>query len=624
MWVIHLRRWLVNPFVFFTLIMLPKLYLVKSVLFPDGPWWLPLVTDLPAVWIVFCLIEWLARKRKFGAYLIADLVMTCVYFAVIMYYKYFGVVVTYHALQQLGQVTEVQGSVMQLLHPYYLVVFADIAVFVLLLVLHRRFRAWCKQLIHRLPLRPVQSLLALSLVVCLANVWQGWESMNELKKTENMGIIPYQTLEIAAGAGEAIASIVSEPDAATDVTPEAIAALKNVIHPAVPRYEGVAKGKNLIVIQLEALQSFVLHARVGGEEVTPNLNRLLDESLYFPHVYQMVGQGNTADAEYVVNTSTYIPLHGAASQVYGDRLLPGMPRVLAANGYETATFHTNDVKFWSRNDLYSALGFNNYYDQAYFGDDDLVFFGASDEVLYAKTADRLTEMQAAGKPFYAHIISMTSHHPFNLPDHKVMFDLPEAYADTLVGHYIQAQHYTDFALGQFIDTLKEKGLWANSVVVIYGDHMGLPIYSLSERELALMEELLGRPYTPVEMLNIPLMLSVPGIEEAAVLAQVGGHVDVYPTVANLLGISIRDQVVFGQDLLNQTRNLLPQRYYLPSGSFINDTGIFVPGESFDDGVFRPIYGLDAAAAGATKSQYDQALELLAMSDRFIRSLPKLN
>jgi len=619
----QLRQWLDKPFVLFTLIMLPKLYLVKSVLFPDGPWWLPLTTDLPAIWIVFCLIEWWARKRKFGAYLIADLVMTCIYFAVIMYYKYFGIIVTYHALQQIGQVTEVQGSVMQLLHPYYLFIFIDVAVFLLLLV-SRRFRAWCRQWVRRLPLRPVQALLIASLIICLANVWQGWRSMNELKKSENMGIIPYQTVEIAAGAGEAIASIVSEPDLALDVTPEAIAARKNITPVAEPLYEGIAKGKNLIVIQLEAFQNFLLHTRVGGEEVTPNLNRLLDEVLYFPHFYQMVGQGNTSDAEYVVNTSFYIPLHGAASQVYGDRLLPGMPRVLAENGYVTATFHTNDVKFWNRDALYGALGFQAYYDQTYFGDEDVVFFGASDEVLYAKTLDRLLEMQASGKPFYAQIISMSSHHPFNLPDRKITFGLPESYADTLVGDYIQAQHYADHALGQMIGRLKETGLWENSVVVIYGDHMGLPIYSLSGHELALMEEMLGRPYTTAEMLNIPLIISVPGMDKAAVLPQVGGQVDIYPTVANLLGISLRDKVHFGQDLLNHSRNLLPQRYYLPSGSFINDAGIFVPGESFDDGEFRLIYGLEAVDDGVTRTQYDQALELLEMSDRLIRSLPKLN
>jgi len=623
-------RWFAKPFVLFSFVMLLKIYLVKEVLFTAGPFWMPLLTDLPAVWAVFCLIEWLAPKRKFGAYVIADLVMTCVYFAVIMYYKYYGVVVTYHALQQLGQVTEVQGSVMSLLHPYFLLIFTDIVVIWILLAASRRFRGWRKRLAAREPRSVVLGVLALSLTVCLANVWQSRDSINELKKSENMGIIPYQTVEIASGATDALTSLVQEPEKPTDVTPQAIASLKGVGSSGSPKYAGIAQGRNLIVVQMEAFQNFLLHAQVDGREITPNLNRLLDETIYFPQFYQMVGQGNTADAEYVVNTSLYVPQHGAASQDFGNRLLPGMPRLLAAGGYQTATFHTNDVKFWNRKAFYQALGFQHYYDKAFFGDEDMVFFGSSDEVLYAKTADRLVEMSATGQPFYAQIISMSGHHPFNIPDSKVSLTLPQEYEGTLVGDYLQAQHYADAALGQFVDLLKSSGLWENSVIVIYGDHMGLPIYSLSEHENNLMAGITGRPYRPAEMMNIPLILSVPGIEGPLRMNETGGQVDIFPTVANLLGISMRQQVYFGQDLLNQADNLLPQRYYLPSGSFMNDNGVFVPGAGFEDGSFEPFdeTQTDAPnapdATGATEDQFNRALKLLDMSDRYVQSLPKLD
>lgn len=615
--------WLAKPFVFFSLIMLFKIYLARLVLFAEGPFWLPLVTDLPAVWVVFCLIEWANPKRKFGAYLAADLVMTCVYFAVIMYYKYFGVIVTYHALQQVGQVTEVKGSVMSLLHPYYLLIFSDILVFMILAAVNRRFRRWRKGLAMREPRRLVLSLLALSLVICLANVWTNRESMNELRKSESMGIIPYETAEIAAGAKEAVASMMSENQPPSDVTPAAIASLKGISDPKNPMYQGIAKGKNLIIIQMEAFQNFLLDLKIDGVEVTPNLNALLDSTIYFPHFYQMVGQGNTADAEYVVNTSLYIPKHGAASQVYGDRLLPGLPRVLAASGYDTATFHTNDVKFWNRNDLYRALGFGRYYDAEFFGNDDMVFFGSSDEILYQKTTEVLSEMNATGKPFYAQIITMSGHHPFNIPERKIRFPLPERYQGTLVGHYIQSQNYADYALGQFIAMLKQSGLWDNSVIVIYGDHMGVPIYSLGEHERGLMREIFGREYQPGDMMNIPLILSVPGMESPRVVDTVGGQADIYPTVANLLGISIRNQIHFGQDLFNQKHNLLPQRYYLPSGSFMNDKGVFIPGNGFEDGTFIR-FGGSPSSADVTEDQYRRALQLLEMSNRYTRSLPKLD
>ncbi|WP_276355255.1 LTA synthase family protein [Cohnella caldifontis] len=617
-------RWLAKPFVFFSLIMLCKIYLARFVLFEGSPGWLPLLTDFPAVLAIFSLIEWAAPKRKFGIYLAADLVMTCVYFAVIMYYKYFGVVVTYHALQQVGQVTEVQGSVMSLLHPYFLLIFTDIVLFWILLAASRRFRKWRKGLSGREPRAAVVGVLVAALAICLTNVWQSRASMNELKKSANMGILPYETVEIAAGAKDAVAAMVSEPEEPTDVTRPAIAELKGITEPVSPQYQGIAKGKNLIIIQMEAFQNFLLNAKIDGMEVTPNLNALLGGTVYFPHFFQMVGQGNTSDAEFVVNTSLYVPQHGAASQDFGDRQLPSMPRLLAANGYDTATFHTNDVKFWNRKELYRALGFGRYYDKQFYGTDDPVFFGASDEVLYDKTAGKLEEMDKAGKPFYAQIITMSGHHPFNIPDRKIRFKLPDRYRGTLVGDYIEAQNYADYAIGQFISRLKQDGLWDDSVIVIYGDHMGLPIYSLSDHEKDLMKEIFGRDYRSSEMMNIPLILSVPGIQGPKTIEELGGQADVFPTVANLLGVPMGDQVIFGQDLLNHPSNLLPERYYLPSGSFINDKGIFVPGASFSDGTFYGLGGQAGTKSDATEDQYRRALKLLDMSDRYVKSLPKLD
>jgi len=254
----------------------------------------------------------------------------------------------------------------------------------------------------------------------------------------------------------------------------------------------------------------------------------------------------------------------------------------------------------------------------------MVFFGSSDEVLYAKTADQLAQMGASGQPFYAQVISMSGHHPFNIPDEKISFELPDTYDGTLVGDYLQAQHYADAALGQFVERLKSSGLWDNSVIVIYGDHMGLPIYSLSEHEKTLMAEITGRTYRPVEMMNIPLILSVPGLDDAMTMTETGGQADILPTVANLLGISMGQQIHFGQDLLNQTSNLLPQRYYLPSGSFVNDNGIFVPGDGFADGSFQAFDDAPADLSDATEDQFNRGLQLLDMSDRYVHSLPKLD
>jgi len=398
--------------------------------------------------------------------------------------------------------------------------------------------------------------------------------------------------------------------------------LKGITPPAEPKYFGAAKGKNLIIIQMESFQNFLIGLKIDGQEVTPNMNKLVKENTYFSHFYQMVGQGNTSDAEFVVNTSFYIPYNEAATQNYPDKDLPSLPKLMRDQGYDTATFHTNVVDFWNRGELYKAIGINRYYDQKWFGTEDTVFFGPSDEVLYKKTIEELDRMQQTGQPFYTQVISMTAHHPFTTPHDKDKIQLPERYQDNMVGDYLRAQSYADYALGQFIEDLKQRGIWDNSVVVIYGDHLGLPMYSLDKHGLELMKEIYGRDYSYIDMINIPMLLHVPGTELPEVMDNVGGQVDILPTVANLFGINLDNHIHFGEDLLNQTSyNLLPQRYYLPSGSFINDQALFIPGVWYDDGTKYPLPKDGVTQALTTESEYNRALELLRLSDSYVKQLP---
>lgn len=607
------RLFQVKPFIFFTVILVIKSMLTYFVIFDGGPSWTLLVTEMPFFWLVFCLIEWFATKRKLLYYLIVNLLLTAILFAVIMYYKYFGVIVTYHALEQVNQVTAVKSSVFSLLDPYYLFIFLDIIVLVVVLFRRGLAQNWKRVSQTQLNRAVISVLFIVSLAFCLFNILPNRASMNEIVKAEDMGILNYEVYTLFTSKKMPTIPM-------NEITQASIDQEKGVQEPAAPKYWQAAKGKNLIIVQMEAFQNFLIGLKIDGQEVTPNMNKLAKDHIYFSNFYQQVGQGNTSDAEFVVNTSFYTPPSGAASVVYTDKSLPSLPKLLQANGYQTATFHTNFVEFWNRNELYKSLGWEKYYDQNWFGSDDTVFFGPSDEVLYKKTAEKLDEMQKDG-PFYSQLITMSSHHPFTIPERKYKMDLPARFDHTFVGDYVRAQNYADYSLGLFIDDLKKRGLWDNSVFVIYGDHLGLPIYSLNNDEKKLMKEIYGREYENTDMINIPLIISSPGITAPMEVKETGGQSDIMPTVANLLGVSLQDHIHFGQDLLNQSSNILPERYYLPSGSLITDKELFIPGTTFKDGTSHPLHGDSVSAAPTTEDQYNRALKLLQMSDSYVSQLP---
>ncbi|AZS13641.1 LTA synthase family protein [Paenibacillus lutimineralis] len=604
-----------KPFVFFTVIMILKSYLAWITIFDQMPVWGPLIKELPFILILFCLIEVFSSKRKIGIYLSVNLIVTAVFFAAIMYHKYYGVIVTYHALQQVNQVTAVKNSVFSLLAPYYLLIFLDIVVIGFWLMRRKRAEKFKKLFnFDRVSKSFVGVVLGISLALCIFNIWPNRASMNEIKQAEQMGILSYETYTILSNKEEDLVD-------KDEISQAKIDKMKGINKQDDPQFFGAAKGKNLIIIQLESFQDFLVNLKIDGQEITPVMNSLVKDNLYFKNFYQMVGQGNTSDAEFVVNTSFYIPYNEAATQNYPNKELPSLPKLLKSNGYDTATFHTNVVDFWNRGELYKAIGWDRYYDQKFFGQEDTVFFGPTDEVLYKKSAEELSKMQATGVPFYSQVISMTAHHPFTIPHELDRITLPERYENNMVGDYLRSQNYADYALGLFIDDLKQRGIWDNSLVVIYGDHLGLPKFSLDKHGLELMSEIYGREYSYRDMLNIPLVISIPGQSEPRVLDNVGGQVDILPTVANLLGVSMGNQIHFGEDILNHSYNLLPQRYYLPSGSFINDKAVFMPGTWYEDGTQFPLAKDSVSQALTTEDEYNRALDLLRLSDSYVQQLP---
>ncbi|CDN41852.1 MULTISPECIES: LTA synthase family protein [Paenibacillus] len=605
-------------FLLFTLILLAKSALAWYIVFEDGPSWTMLLTEIPFMWAVFCLIEWLASKRKLLYYTLADLAFTFLYFAVLMYFKYYGVIVTYHQLNQAGKVTEVGESTYSLMDPYYLLVFADI---VILLFLHVRLRMKKKSgyvASRLLPYRKpaVLGILVLSVALCVFDIWPNRASMNESKQAEEMGILNYEFYTLLSDGIEN-SSVETVP-----VTQAAIDELKGVHPDASPVAFGAAKGKNVIIIQMESFQNFLIGLKVDGQEITPNINKLADENYYYKNFYSSAGSGTTSDAEYVVNTSLYVPAHEPAVQALPKNGLPSLPKLLQKSGYETATFHTNDVQFWNRSELYPALGWQHYYDKSYFGDGDHVAFGASDSVLFSKTMPKLEEMSASGKPFYAQIITMSAHHPYNIPESKMTLDLPDNLDGTLLGRYLQAQHFADQALGQFIDEMKSSGMWDNSMVMFYGDHQGLPVYTLDKNEKTSIDAMIGHEYSYADMFNIPFILHAPGVTGPSVITETGGQIDILPTVANLAGVSLADQIHFGTDLLNLKGrpNMLPVRHFLPTGSVITDSDVFVPGNAFEDGTNYPLVGKDTGGRKTTEDEFNRTLELLKLSDSYSQTL----
>ncbi|MDB5099402.1 MAG: sulfatase [Cyanobacteria bacterium RYN_339] len=325
---------------------------------------------------------------------------------------------------------------------------------------------------------------------------------------------------------------------------------------------GTARGANLIVIQVEALQQFALGLTVAGHRVTPALDALARESAYFPNLYAQTGDGNTADAEFLTNTALYPLDHGAAFVCYPRNDYASLARRLAPAGYRSVVMHANAPAFWNRYLMYPALGFTDFASADAFQQDERVGPGLSDRSFLRQGLARL---EAVPQPFHATLITLSSHHPYDDTAHFLPFDAGNARGHML-GRYLQAIHYTDAQLGTFIAGLRRDGLLERSVVVVYGDHPALGREDFPDLA-ALLRLPAGDRLAWVKQQKVPLLIRMPG-GRGSVRPAPGGQVDILPTVAHLLGVSVRG--TFGRDLLGTA----PARVVLRDGSLIEDGTYF--------------------------------------------------
>ncbi len=317
------------------------------------------------------------------------------------------------------------------------------------------------------------------------------------------------------------------------------------------QYYGTQKGKNVFMIHLESFQQFLIDYKVDGREVTPNLNQFYHDqnTLSFDNFYNQVGQGKTSDAEMMQENSLYGLATGSAMVKYGtNNTFEALPAILDQRGYTTAAFHGDVASFWNRDNTYKSFGYNYFFSKSYFPDADKpsynVGYGLKDKIFLQDSARYLEQLP---QPFYAKLITVTNHYPYDLDKENIDFPATTT-GDNTVDGYVQTAHYLDQAFGELMTYLKKAGLYDNSVFVLYGDH-----YGISENHQPAIAQLLGKDkvtnYDLAQFQKVPFMIHATGLK-GGVDHTYGGEIDMMPTLLDLLGIPDDGLTMFGQDMLS--------------------------------------------------------------------------
>ena len=302
--------------------------------------------------------------------------------------------------------------------------------------------------------------------------------------------------------------------------------------------KGVAKGKNVVVLQLESFQNFLLYKKINGKEITPNLNKFVDENISFQNM-MIQSYSTTADSEHSAMTSLYPLENGMAFAQYSTNKYDDFYKLYNDCGYYTMYMHGNESSFWNRKNVYGHLDIDELDFIESFDEENSTYINdwLSDESLFEQS---VTKLQNAESPFLASIISCSSHNAFDLPGLENKYDYIDIdvgeFKDTYFGNYLEAVNYTDTQFGKFIDELKETGLYDDTVIFIFGDHYGMQMYNYEM--LDFIEETdhrLNTVETEINYINVPCAIRVPGVDHMNINKSVS-KIDIKPTLCFLSGV----------------------------------------------------------------------------------------
>ncbi|QIU93778.1 LTA synthase family protein [Bacteroides faecium] len=280
------------------------------------------------------------------------------------------------------------------------------------------------------------------------------------------------------------------------------------------------KYKNLILILVESFQSWPIGLEVDGIEVTPYINSLVnrDDCLYFSNMMPQVKDGRSSDAQLIINTGL-LPLRvGAASSLCSTNTFPSLPKALKEKGYCTVSFVCDGANYWNQGKMSSAYGFDHLYDRMKLN----AAWKAADEVLFERSIPLLKSLK---KPFYAQIVTIASHSPYNKPLFSNTPLLCQKFENEEVKYYLNALQYVDHCIDEFINNLKKEGLYDNSIIVITGDHEQVSLNMYEGRKQVKGEDY----FIPFIVLNTSF--------NSKFSDKVIGQMDVYPSLLELMECS---------------------------------------------------------------------------------------
>lgn len=328
--------------------------------------------------------------------------------------------------------------------------------------------------------------------------------------------------------------------------------------------EGSERKMNVVLISVESLSANFLGSYGNTKQITPNLDSLAKQGLLFTKLYA----SGTRTVRGLEALSLCIPPTPGQSIIkrQNNKNLFTLGSVFRAKGYNSRFIYGGYGYFDNMNEFFSQNGYE-VTDRKALSDQEIHYentWGVADEDLFTLSLKELDKDYKNGKPFFAHIMTVSNHRPYTYPEGRI--DIPSHSGRD------GAVKYTDYAIGKFIREAKQKPWFANTLFVIVADHCASSA---------------GKVELPVDKYHIPMIFYAPGLIKPGKFEKLTAQIDIGPSILGYLNFNYESKF-FGQDVFRMKDN--QQRIFIStyqSLGYLKDNQLVILGPNKKVNTFRP-------------------------------------
>lgn len=288
---------------------------------------------------------------------------------------------------------------------------------------------------------------------------------------------------------------------------------------------------NIIFLFLESFRSKDVGSACGRKSVTPNFDSLSKEGILFENFYANSVKTSRALSSFLFG----FPSDPSSFEISfkTKRNFISLAKILKDHQYKTAYVHNGDLEFENQKEFLQDYGYELLFGKKEilkeFSNPTFTSWGLDDEYLMDFSLKWIMENKKEEAPFFLTLFTISNHHPWNSP-HKIVNEPLDLSLNESYGRFLKTMRYTDEQLGRFVQSLKEKDLLDNTLLFVVGDH-GHP---MGEHH----ENFIQQKYLYEENIKVPLLiLGGANMIEPSKVEQVASHIDLFPTLLDLLNIS---------------------------------------------------------------------------------------